>query len=983
MTLELHVCCLVNLLFCQRLAQNGTVRLWDELFGRGVAFAANIEVTPKMDPQNVDLKQTINLPKTDFSMKANLPTAEPKMVERWEKENLYGAIRASRAGQPTYILHDGPPYANGPIHLGTAFNKILKDFIVKSKTMAGFDSPYVPGWDCHGLPIEIKVDSDLGGKKAHMSVVQIRQACRKYAEKYIDLQRKGFKRLGVLGQWGDPYLTMSAEYESVIAGAFVEFLDRGYVYKGLKPVHWCIKDRTALAEAEVEYADHTSPSIWVRFALLSDPAKLDGSLAGRRVYGLIWTTTPWTMPANMAIAYNPKYTYAAVDVAGDLYIVAADLVKVTAEKVGWTDYKVAATFPGTALERLVFHHPFLARESLGILADHVTLEQGTGAVHTAPGHGQEDYVSGRQYGLEVYCPVDAAGRFFHANGAAGTLPEVLIGKTVWEANPIVIELLKEAGALVGMEKVAHSYPHCWRCHNPVIFRATEQWFIGMDLKNFRQDALRAISQVKWKPTWGEERISNMVATRPDWCISRQRVWGVPITVFYCEACREPITDRKLLDPIVELFKRHTADVWYERSAAELLPAGMKCPKCGGGDFAKETDILDVWFDSGSSHLAVLNDRFGLSWPSDMYMEGGDQYRGWFHSSLLIGTGIKGSSPYRACALNGWVLDGEGKAMHKSLGNAIEPETVIKNSGAEILRLWSASVDFSEDVRFSETIQTRLTDAYRKLRNTFRYMLGNLSDFDAQTDTVPAAELTELDHWILFRADDLVQRCRGWYDSFEFHKVYHTVYAFATVDLSAIYFDVLKDRLYTTATKSKARRSAQTALDRLLDALVRLLAPIMSFTAEEVWGHMKREGSVHVAHFPDAGELVRGLDEAAKKRVANWDRLMEVRGDVLKSLDTARNEKLIGAPLEARVRLSANGDLYPLLEQYAGELPALFIVSQVALNRTDAAGLQVGVERAEGAKCERCWKYTTDVGSSEKYPTICGACADAVDETLNG
>ncbi len=936
-----------------------------------------------MDPQNVDLKQTINLPKTDFSMKANLPTAEPKMVERWEKENLYGAIRASRAGRPTYILHDGPPYANGPIHLGTAFNKILKDFIVKSKTMAGFDSPYVPGWDCHGLPIEIKVDSDLGGKKAHMSVVQIRQACRKYAEKYIDLQRKGFKRLGVLGQWSDPYLTMSAEYESVIAGAFVEFLDRGYVYKGLKPVHWCIKDRTALAEAEVEYADHTSPSIWVRFALLSDPAKLDASLAGRRVYGLIWTTTPWTMPANMAIAYNPKYTYAAVDVAGDVYIVAADLVKVTAEKVGWTDYKVAATFHGSALERLVFHHPFLERESLGILADHVTLEQGTGAVHTAPGHGQEDYVSGRQYGLEVYCPVDAAGRFFHAKGAAGTLPEVLIGKTVWEANPIVIELLKEARALVGMEKVAHSYPHCWRCHNPVIFRATEQWFIGMDLKNFRQDALRAISEVKWKPTWGEERISNMVATRPDWCISRQRVWGVPITVFYCEACREPITDRKLLDPIVELFKQHTADVWYERSAAELLPAGMKCPKCGGADFSKETDILDVWFDSGSSHLAVLNDRFGLSWPSDMYMEGGDQYRGWFHSSLLIGTGIKGSSPYRACALNGWVLDGEGKAMHKSLGNAIEPETVIKNSGAEILRLWSASVDFSEDVRFSETIQTRLTDAYRKLRNTFRYMLGNLSDFDAANDTVPAAELTELDHWILFRADDLVQRCRGWYESFEFHKVYHTVYAFATVDLSSIYFDVLKDRLYTTATKSKARRSAQTALDRLLDALVRLLAPIMSFTAEEVWGHMKREGSVHVAHFPDAGELVRGIDEAARKRVANWDRLMEVRGDVLKSLDTARNEKLIGAPLEARVRLSANGDLYPLLEQYAAELPALFIVSQVALNQTDAAGLQVGVERAEGIKCERCWKYTTDVGSSEKYPTICGPCADAVDETLNG
>jgi isoleucyl-tRNA synthetase len=936
-----------------------------------------------MDPHNVDLKQTINLPKTAFSMKANLPQAEPKMLERWEKEDLYGAIRKSRAGRPTYILHDGPPYANGPIHLGTAFNKILKDFIVKTKTMAGFDSPYVPGWDCHGLPIEIKVDHELGGKKAQMSIVQIRQACRKYAEKYIDLQRKGFKRLGVLGQWGDPYLTMSAEYESVIAGAFVEFLDRGYVYKGLKPVHWCIKDRTALAEAEVEYKDHTSPSIWVRFPLTSDPARLHPSLAGRSVYGLIWTTTPWTMPANMAIAYNPKYTYAAVDVGGSLYIVAEDLVKVTAEKVGWTDYHIAATFSGANMDRVLFRHPFLERDSLGLLADHVTLEQGTGAVHTAPGHGQEDYVSGRQYGLEVYCPVDAAGRFFHAKGAAGTLPEVLIGKTVWEANPIVIEILKEHGALVGLEKLAHSYPHCWRCHNPVIFRATEQWFIGMDLNNFRQDALRAISQVKWKPTWGEERISNMVATRPDWCISRQRVWGVPIIVFYCEGCREPVTDRKILDGIVDLFRQHTADVWYDRPAADLLPAGIQCPKCGGAEFSKESDILDVWFDSGSSHLAVLNDRFGLTWPADMYMEGGDQYRGWFHSSLLVGTGIKGGSPYRACALNGWVLDGEGKAMHKSLGNAIEPETVIKNSGAEILRLWSASVDFSEDVRFSETIQTRLTDAYRKLRNTFRYMLGNLSDFDPQKDAVPAAEMREIDQWILVRASDLVEKCRAWYDAFEFHKVYHNVYAFATVDLSSVYFDVLKDRLYTSAAKSKARRSAQTALYRLLDATVRLLAPIMSFTAEEVWGFMNREGSVHMSYFPEPGELTGGLDEAARKRTANWDRLIEMRGDVLKSLETARNEKLIGAPLEARLRLSANGDLYPLLEQYAGELPGLFIVSQVDVGRSGEGPLSVVVEHAEGQKCERCWKYTTDVGASEKFPTICGTCVAAVEETLNG
>ena len=922
---------------------------------------ATMELTPKMDSSNVDLKQTLNLPKTTFSMKANLPQTEPKLVERWEKEGLYAQIRASRAGRPMWVLHDGPPYANGRIHLGTAFNKILKDFVVKSRTMAGFDSPYVPGWDCHGLPIEIKVDSELGGKKAHMSAVEIRRACRKYAEKYIDLQRTDFKRLGVLGQWDDPYLTMSAHYQSVIAGAFVDFLHRGYIYKGLKPVHWCIKDRTALAEAEVEYADHASPSIWVRFALKSDPAKLDPALAGRNVYALIWTTTPWTMPANMAIAYNPKYEYAAVEVdtaaggsagglaagvfsddvnnpaPGDIYIIATDLVKVTAEKCGWTGEgqpapQTIATFPGSVIEHAVFRHPFLDRDSLGILADHVTLEQGTGAVHTAPGHGQEDYVAGRQYGLATYCPVDAAGRFYHAEDALGfplgRLPEEIIGKTVWDANPIVIEILKAHHALCGLEKISHSYPHCWRCHHATIFRATEQWFIGMDRNSLRQRALEAIRQVRWIPAWGGERISNMIASRPDWCISRQRVWGVPIIVFYCEKCREPLTDRAILDSIVALFREHSADVWYERTAAELLPAGTMCAKCGGAEFSKETDILDVWFDSGSSHLAVLNERFGLPWPADMYLEGGDQYRGWFHSSLLVGVGLKDGSPYRSSALSGWVLDGEGKAMHKSLGNSIEPEEVIKHHGAEIIRLWTASVEFSEDVRLSPTILTRLVEAYRKLRNTFRYVLGNVSDFDPQKDAVAADQMHEIDQWILVRAEDLALRCRAWYENFEFHKVYHAVYAFATVDLSNIYFDVLKDRLYTSAAKSKARRSAQTALYRLLDALVRLLAPMISFTAEEVWTHMNRQGSVHTAHFPEPSELTAGLGDAARKRTANWDRLIEIRGAVLKSLETARNEKLIGAPLEARLKLSASGGLFTLLEQYAADLPGLFIVSQV-------------------------------------------------------
>ncbi len=934
-----------------------------------------------MDSHNVDLKQTINLPRTGFSMKANLTQAEPKMLARWAAEDIYSQIRTARAGRPTYILHDGPPYANGRIHLGTAFNKILKDFIVKSKTMAGFDSPYVPGWDCHGLPIEIKVDSELGARKATMSAVEIRAECRKYAEKYVDIQRTDFKRLGVFGRWDDPYLTMSAHYQSVIAGAFVEFLDRGYVYKGLKPVHWCIRDRTALAEAEVEYSNHSSPSIWVRFALTSDAAKIDAALAGRPVYGLIWTTTPWTIPANMAIAFNPKYEYVAVAVDGPVYIVAADLLKVTAEKCGWADYEVLAGFPGAHLEGTVFHHPFLERESLGILADHVTLEQGTGAVHTAPGHGQEDYVVGRQYGIETYCPVDAAGRFYHAEGAPGRLPEELIGKTVWEANPIVIEILRSHHALLATEKIDHSYPHCWRCHRPTIFRATEQWFIGMDRNEFRQHALEAIRQVRWMPEWGEERISNMIATRPDWCISRQRVWGVPIIVFYCDKCREPLIDRKILDGIVQLFAEHTADVWYERSAAELLPAGVACVKCGATEFTKETDILDVWFDSGSSHLAVLTPANNLPWPADLYMEGGDQYRGWFHSSLLVGVGLKGGSPYRACALNGWVLDGEGRAMHKSLGNSIEPEEIIKHHGADLIRLWCASVEFHEDVRISETILTRLQEAYRKLRNTFRYLLGNLAGFDPATDAVPVDEMQELDQLILLRAETLIANCRTWYEEFAFHKVYRALYDFTTVDLSSLYFDVLKDRLYTTATKSQARRSAQTALYRLEYALVRLVAPILGFTAEEVWTHMGQKGSVHLELFPDAAELTAGLSEAHRKRSAHWDRLIKVREDVLKSLEEARREKFIGAPLEARVHLTADGNLFPLLVEYAAELPGLFIVSQVSLEEKSGQEFSVKVERADGAKCERCWKYTTDTGSDAQFPTICAACAGAVKEML--
>lgn len=938
-----------------------------------------------MDPEQFDLKQTVNLPRTDFPMKANLPNMEPKLLEKWTQSDLYGEIRKSHAGQPSYILHDGPPYANGNIHLGHAFNKVLKDFVVKSKTMAGFDSPYIPGWDCHGLPIEIKVDGELGSKKARMSAAEIRAECRKYAEKYVRLQAEDFKRLGVLGDWNHPYLTMSAEYESVIAGAFVDFIEKGYIYKGLKPVNWCINDRTALAEAEVEYENHTSPSIWVRFALTSDPAKIAPELAGKSVYGLIWTTTPWTMPANMAIAFHPRFDYVAAQVGEDVYLVAGDLLGQTAEAAGWGSPEIVAKFKGAALEGTVFRHPFLDRDSLGILGEHVTLEQGTGAVHTAPGHGHEDYIIGRHYGIGTYCPVDAQGRFFRAEGAAGSLPEEIIGKTVWQANPIVIDILNQHAALVAEKSVEHSYPHCWRCHKPTIFRATEQWFIGMDLHDLRRRAVEAAQGVKWLPAWGEGRFINMVESRPDWCISRQRVWGVPIIAFYCESCNEPMTDPAKLRRVVEQFREHTADVWYTKSPSELLGGDALCTKCGHGELRKENDILDVWFDSGSSHLAVVTPENKLPWPADMYLEGGDQYRGWFQSSLLIGVGLRGASPFRECVTSGWTLDEQGRAMSKSIGNTIEPEKIIGKYGADVLRLWVASVEYNEDVRLSNTILERLAEAYRKLRNTFRYALGNLHKFDPARHQVPAAQMQEIDQWILVRTEELVRKCVEWYAEYAFHKVYRAVYDFATIDLSSIYFDVLKDRLYTCGPNSQSRRSAQTAIYRINYALVRLLAPLLSFTTDEVWTHMARPAdspaSVHLAEFPLPQELTAGLPDDARGRTANWDRLLPVRDEVLKRLETARQEKFIGAPLEARVHLDADGDLYPLLDQYSTHLPALFIVSQVSLSNGATGPLSVKVERAEGGKCERCWKYRTNIGEDSEFPTICADCATAVKEWL--
>jgi isoleucyl-tRNA synthetase len=828
------------------------------------------------------------------------------------------------------------------------------------------------------------VDGELGSKKASMSVAEIRKACRAYAQRYVDLQKASFRRLGIFGQWDQPYMTMAPEYQAVIAKVFVDFFAHGFVYRGLKPVNWCINDRTALAEAEVEYETHTSPSIYVRFRLTSDPALINETLAGKEVYGLIWTTTPWTIPANMGIAFHPRYEYVAYETGGGVYLVAEGLLAAVRSALGWEEGTILARFPGARLDQTVYRHPFIDRYSLGILGDHVTLEQGTGSVHTAPGHGHEDYVAGMRNDIQVYCPVDAAGKLYHTPDEPGALPEELIGLTVFAANPVVIGLLRDAGALLAERKVEHSYPHCWRCHKPTIFRATEQWFIGMERNDLRQKALDAIRRVKWWPAWGEERIANMIATRPDWCISRQRTWGVPIIAFNCRQCDALLHDRAVLDRVVDLFRVHSADVWYERSAAELIGPGVVCGHCGGQEFEKERDILDVWLDSGCSHLAVLTEENGLPWPSDMYLEGGDQYRGWFHSSLLIGVGLRGEAPYRGCLTNGWTLDGEGRAMSKSLGNTIEPEKIISQFGADILRLWVSSVEFWEDVRLSDVILTRLTEAYRKIRNTFRYALGNLDGFDPAADFVADADLLEIDQWILTRAAELVARCRNWYDEYAFHRVYQATYAFCANDLSAVYFDILKDRLYTTATRSRARRSAQTALWRLTYALTRLFAPVLSFTCEEVWKEFRRPAdapsSVHMALFPEPAELSGSINPSG---LSAWERLIAVRDDVLKSLEAARQEKTIGAPLEARVRLTADAEIYPLLERYAGQLASLLIVSEVELMNGASSGVAVEVSRATGVKCERCWKYTHDVGADVDLPSVCGPCANAVKEMVAG
>jgi len=936
-------------------------------------------------PPPLELKKTLNLPKTDFSMKANLPQNEPKWLERWEKMGIYAKIRESRRGAPSYVLHDGPPYANGAIHEGHALNKCLKDFVVKSKTMAGFDSPYVPGWDCHGLPIEIKVDEALGRKKLEMPPIAVRKKCREYAEKYINIQRDQFKRLGILGRWDQPYSTMSSQYESVIARQLFDFIENGAVYKGLRPVYWCIHDKTALAEAEIEYANRTSPSVWVKYRLTSDPAKIAPALAGKQVSTIIWTTTPWTLPASMAVAFHPDLEYVALEHNGEFYIVAEALAAATVNSCKLTDATVVARFPGRQLEYTTFAHPFLDRSILGVLANYVTTEQGTGAVHTAPSHGADDFYTGTKYKLDQRTNVDEAGRM--QNG----LPEYE-GQTVFQANQPIIELLKSRGVLMAEAKIEHQYPHCWRCHNPVIFRATEQWFISMeapvDGSTLRQRSLDEIKKVKWIPAWGEERISNMIATRPDWCISRQRVWGVPIAVFFCEACGKLLESKESHSAVVDLFARESADAWYTKEAKDILPAGTRCPGCGGTAFRKETDIIDVWFESGSSHAAVLGHEPDLPWPADLYLEGGDQYRGWFHSSLLIAVGTRGHAPYRAVATNGWTLDPQGKATSKSLGNGIDPIEIAKKLGGEIIRLWVASVDFQEDVTVSEDLMKQVAENYRKVRNTFKYLLSNLPDFDPAQHSLKFDDLQPLDQYWLMRTSALSERICGFYASFEFHRIYHLLNEFA-VDLSTGFIDVVKDRLYTSAPNSHARRSAQTATWRIAEALVRLVAPIMSFTADEIWSFLPavsgRAESVHLAHFPRAEDITGVVADPAGADAIwkDFQTLMKVRDAALKSLELARQEKTIGSALEAVVTVSAPDELVPLLQRYRNDLRFLLIVSGVEVKPgpggNGSTPLHVLVEKAPGQKCERCWNYSTRVGENERYPTVCERCNAALAE----
>lgn len=929
----------------------------------------------------MDYRDTLNLPKTGFNMKASLTQKEPQYLERWDKSELYQKLQKAAADKALFILHDGPPYANGNIHLGTAFNKVLKDIILKSRRMAGFQAPYIPGWDCHGLPIEHNVDKELGERKEVISTLEKRAACRRYAEQWIAAQKTQFRRLGVLGDWDHPYLTMSYEYEAAIAREFNRFLLNGSVVRSKKPVYWCSSCRTALAEAEVEYHNHASPSIYVKFPLADDLSEALPQLAGQeeKISVLIWTTTPWTLPANMAVAFHPEVIYAAVAVGDEIWILAQALLERCFTEFGISGYHILCTFSARCLEGKKCRHPFMQRDSLIVLADYVTVESGTGCVHTAPGHGTDDYLTGLRYGLEVLSPLDDSGQYTEEAGKYA-------GRRIPMVNREINDDMAAAGTLIKESEIDHSYPHCWRCKKPVIYRATKQWFISMEKNDLRQKALEAIKEVAWTPAWGEQRIHGMLEGRPDWCLSRQRSWGVPLTVLTCSSCGEILKNTEVCAEIEKIFSQKGADAWFLHEAQDFVPEGVQC-SCGSNRFEKETDILDVWFDSGVSHAAVVEQRPELQWPADLYLEGSDQHRGWFQSSLLAAVGTRGQAPFKGVLTHGYVVDGKGKKMSKSLGNVILPQEMIDKFGSEILRLWVASEDYRDDVKVSEEILRHVSDAYRKIRNTFRFLLSNLSDFDPSRDSVGPDQFQELDRWALARYAELVRRIERAYEDYEFHAIYHSLLNFCGTTISSLYVDILKDRLYCSATNDPGRRAAQTVLHRILDGLLRLSAPILSVTAAEAWEHLYGlddespiEDSVFFADFPQVEDIP--VDAALDAR---WNRLIALRSEITKVLEKSRRDKVIGLSLDAEVLLVVEGETAAFLNKDL--LRELCIVSSLkcvdqpnsnAFTRCEeCTDVQVAVGPAPGSKCERCWMLSPSVGEDAEHPTLCRRCVNVV------
>lgn len=924
-----------------------------------------------------DYSKTLNLPPPDVKnpdgldtntaaipLRANLPKREEQMLEFWRSIDVSGLAGKRSSPLGTFILHDGPPYSNGNIHLGHALNKVLKDIIVKSRSMQGYRAPYVPGWDNHGLPIETAVTQEFRQKKLQPSPTELRTRCREYATHWVNTQKAQFERLGILGAWDNPYLTMSSEFEADILATFRALVERGFIYRGLKPVHWCPTDRTALADHEVEYADRDDPSIYVAFPLAQDPSKRFDDGSAQPIEALAWTTTPWTIPANLALAVHPEHSYSVVHHGGRRYLIGKDLVAQVAAAVGWdNDYTVdAAVYAGADLEGIIFRHPLYERMSPIVLADYVSISDGTGIVHTAPGHGREDFQTGQKYGLDVLNPVDDSGRFTSDAG-----PE-FEGLTIWEGNGAIIQALANANALAGQTTVHHSYPHCWRCHKPVIYRATRQWFMNVDHNGHRAQCLKAIGNVEWFPPESINRINAMVSNRPDWCLSRQRAWGVAIPVFYCDGCDEDILSAPAIEHVELIVRTESSDAWFNRTAAELLPDGFVCPHCGSTSFRKESDIFDVWFDSGSTNLAVLDSgRWPeLKWPADVYLEGGDQHRGWFNSSLMISIAIKGSAPYRQVVTNGFALDEKGKAMSKSAGNGIAPEDVVAQHGADILRLWVGSIDYLEEVRLGKNALEQLGDLYRRLRNTLRFGLANLYDFDPVIDAMDISELEDIDRFILHRLGDVGRQMLAEYDQYEFQKATTAAHQFCTADLSAFYFDVIKDRLYSEGSNSRLRRSAQTAVYHLTTSLCLLLAPVLSFTCDEVWQKLRvpdKAASVHVARFPESFYSEPTLAE-------QWAVVLQFRERVFRIIESVRQNKGIGKPLEARVEASVTGDDFRILSAYADGIADILLVSEVVLEDAGSGPEAINVVRADGQKCKRCWLIRRDTDGTTG---LCGRC----------